>query len=249
MTIDRDLWARRTFRIWPTWPCPNCAGQLELSKPTLQTKESAPSLSERHEPWWDAEVHLEKRFAALLICNRCREVVSVSGVGSVQEHYTEDGDDRDWFEYFTPEFFTPAPPIFRVPAKCPKLVEQEVNRAFKLYWADLGSSANALRSATECIMDDFKIAKSLGSLHNRIEAFKRKNGEAADVLKAIKWIGNDGSHSVRRLTAGNLLDGFVLFEHVLDLLYVGTAQKIKATVRMINKRKGIAPKRSSKVPF
>ncbi len=56
---------------------------------------------------------------------------------------------------------------------------------------------------------------------------------------AIKWIGDEGSHA-RNLTYKDLLQGFELFEHALDILYVRRDIKLKKAVKSINRRKGIA---------
>lgn len=152
---------------------------------------------------------------------------------------------------FVPRFFVEAPPIFSIPDQCPNVVIRELGQAFALVWADVGSSGNRLRSAVEALLDDQKVPRRKLNktkrkmrplnLHERINEFRKKQPEAADLLEAVKWLGNAGSHaSLMKLSWDDLLDGFELFEHVIDLIYVGRAEKMKRRAKKINKQKGPA---------
>ena len=77
------------------------------------------------------------------------------------------------------------------------------------------------------------------SLHARIEKFKQTDTRSAEYLSAIKWIGNAGSHAnVDELSRDDLLSGFELFEHVLELLYLKREKHLKKLARDINLRRG-----------
>ena len=76
------------------------------------------------------------------------------------------------------------------------------------------------------------------SLHARIEEFRRKFPNEADMLMAIKWIGNSGSHASEKLTKDDTLDGFEILEHVIHKLFETETKRIKKLTKIINKKKG-----------
>lgn len=77
----------------------------------------------------------------------------------------------------------------------------------------------------ELLMDAHKIHKTAISrkpgklrsrltLHKRIELFKKKNQKVGEILEAIKWIGNKGSHADKQLLVNETMDAYELLEHV-----------------------------------
>ena len=67
--------------------------------------------------------------------------------------------------------------------------------------------------------------------------------EAAKSLEAVKWLGNVGSHAnLDSLTIDDLLDGFDLFEHTIERVYVRRAEDLRKMAARINKQKGKRPK-------
>ncbi len=77
------------------------------------------------------------------------------------------------------------------------------------------------------------------TLHARIEASQKIDKENGDILLAIKWLGNSGSHP-GAITRGDVLDAFDMLELVLDNLYGTTKATIMKKVRAVNKKKGPA---------
>ena len=76
-------------------------------------------------------------------------------------------------------------------------------------------------------------------LHTRITDFKNQNSDAADLLLAVKWLGNSGSHAdVATLTRDDMLDGMELLERALHLVYDDTAKRLAKLARDINRRRG-----------
>jgi hypothetical protein len=65
---------------------------------------------------------------------------------------------------------------------------------------------------------------------------------------AIKWLGNEGSHEgVGELKTDDLLDGFELFEHVIDQVCTKRTEKLKRLAANINRRKGSVRRKRRKV--
>lgn len=71
------------------------------------------------------------------------------------------------------------------------------------------------------------------SLHRRIEEYKRINTEIADYLLAIKWIGNEGSHT-RKLGKIDILETYELLEFSLDKLFDNKENKMKKLSKEIS---------------
>lgn len=63
------------------------------------------------------------------------------------------------------------------------------------------------------------------ALHDRIEMFRVTNPDAAELLSAVKLLGNVGSHG-DELAKGDLLDAYEVIEHVIDTLYSTRAARV-----------------------
>lgn len=59
----------------------------------------------------------------------------------------------------------------------------------------------------------------------------KKNGQLADKLMAIKWVGNAGSHA-DVVAENDLLDAYDILCFVLDELYVKRSKRIGALARL-----------------
>lgn len=74
------------------------------------------------------------------------------------------------------------------------------------------------------------------SLHNRIEEFKKKSSALADLLMAIKWLGNAGSH-ITAITSNDILDAYEMMEHLLAEIYDPPAKNLAKLAKQINQSK------------
>jgi hypothetical protein len=111
-----------------------------------------------------------------------------------------------------------------------------------LVWPSAEAAGNQLRQAVEALMDDAGISAldSKGKripLHDRIVAFDKTDKENGQVLLAVKWLGNSGSHP-GGLTREDVLDAFDMIEFVLENLYGTTKKELLAKVAAINAQKG-----------
>ncbi len=258
MAIVRDLW-KVTFSTIPCWPCPSCQSSvIVLIQDSFHHLETKRSIS--LQAWVHSEpTQIEERFSALMQCQNenCGEVVSIGGnVVTVEDHNDEE-QTLNWSEVYEPKFLLPAPKIFPIIDSCPDAVKIELERTFGLFWFDNGASANGLRTAIEALLNDLKIARTVINkkrarkelnLHARIEKLGFKNKEAAELLMAIKWLGNTGSHLAdSAIPRDELLKGFDLFQGVLEMIYEKRAAQLKKIAKTITKRKGRFPKKSRRV--
>jgi hypothetical protein len=247
---------------WPDMPCPACnLGGLEIKsdKPIIDEQLHLSRWEQDEHPDWEPD-WIRGYFHGVLRCAReaCKEVVVVSGKYRVD---VVDGGPHEWQgdqygDYFRVMYFIPALPLVRANEKFPESVLKLIDAGSAVLWTDPGSAANRVRSAIEELLTLQRVPKSFVdkkgkrqriSLHGRIEQFakvKPKYADAAEVLKAVKYIGNDGSHG-DGLEVGDVLDGVELLNHALELIYDTSAADLKRKAAQINKRKGVPRKRTA----
>jgi hypothetical protein len=235
----------------PDWYCPTCnAGVLKCDSKNIKTFESASSLSvkghDAWEPFWMSGI-----FIGLLKCSNssCNETVAITGYYKTNEDHEFDSvnDRYDLIvsQLLTPTSFNPPLHFFKINKNIPESINKVIISAFNIYWIDISSCANKIRVVVELIMDNLKVPKTFiqsrkrkgYTLHKRIELFKVNNPEQADLLMAIKWIGNIGSHTSDDITKDDILDAFEILNHVTTNLYDKEADRIKKLTKTINKRK------------
>ncbi len=257
--MDKLKWYTITFTedSIPPLQCPHCyKGVLKLITKNFIIQETKASEIASKDDFWDPEFS-DYIFSGLLVCSSCEEYVAVLGTGRLNSanHYDRISEtlDNEYFKVLTPLFFYPALHIFQIPSVCPKDIREEVVQSFPLFWTDLAACANRIRTSVEVIMSQQGVPKTKKvetgrrrfTLHQRIELFKIKNPEVAELFLAIKWIGNKGSH-LGKLDRGDILNAYELLEHSINKLFDKSEQRIKRLSEKINKRKGVGRKR---VPF
>lgn len=214
--------------------------------------ESGPSERMRREDAWDPD-WIENRFSGHLKCNSkgCGEICSISGLSGIDYDQEYDEEEGGWtqvyVDYYQPRSISPAPHIFPISKSWPPAVKTELESAFALFWADLDSCANKLRSAVEALLTERGVPKYTQpvkgkrraqlNLHTRIERFKATESETSELLMAIKWIGNHGSHDGEGLKREDILTAAELMEDALVRLYTPHTDTVKRA-KAINKRRG-----------
>jgi hypothetical protein len=124
---------------------------------------------------YDPGIHYEGRFSCLMKCSHCQESVAVAGV-SFNEFSHMSGQEPLFALALSPRYFSPSPDLFRLPAKCPEEIVQQVRSAFSLYWCDKHSCLNRLRGVVELILTEMEIdrltekdgRRTVIPLHSRI---------------------------------------------------------------------------------
>lgn len=245
MTVDRSLYQTSYYTL-PEWLCPTCGkGHLLVDPKAFLNIEAGPSKQAHKHEEWDPE-WIERRFAGLLECNfaMCGERVAIFGNVSVEEQHEQnyDGDwEQSFPERFHPRGLTPAPLPINPPTDTPDNVKTALGEAAGLLWQSAEGAANQIRQAVEYLMDEQGVTKSTPgaflSLHNRIKEFEKKDASNAEILLAVKWLGNSGSHA-GGLTREDLFDAFDMVELVLVALYDSSYAQIMAKVKAVNTQKG-----------
>lgn len=234
--MKERLWITSfTRESFPRYRCPTCEnGWVSFAKDSLQNR------LPQYQREWEAMDGFDfewqsMRFSCTLVCNieECGEVVNVHGDTSYEDDLDEDGDHRI-ITILRIRSMYPAPPIIPVADDVPPMMKRELRTAFQLYWVDRGSCANKLRVVVELLMDHLNIPKhklknggdaanpedySFVPLGKRIEEFiaQAGNNVHADVLDALRVIGNVGSHT-QAPGKSDLIDAFDLLQHLLNEL-------------------------------
>lgn len=251
MGVSKSDWSG-SFIDLPAWTCPACQqGRYRVVPKTKVYVETGDSLRNHRHLDWDPTWHRD-RFTWIMRCDNpaCGEVATVCGESADTEFYEDPELGSVLGPKHTVVFIHPAPFPFPIGAKIPEDVRLLIQAAATLIWINPEGSANKLRQATEKLLLKQKVKaftidknrkRKAITLHDRLVDFKINHNKAkeADILLAVKWLGNAGSH-IGGITLEDVLGGFEMFEHVLDSLYVGSSEKIIATARRINSRKGPA---------
>lgn len=246
MTIDRELWTK-PFMIEnpPNWICPRCRRGILRPVEGSFLSENTGAIDEDESKYGgrlETDIY-SFHFGITLRCNNqeCHELVISCGEGWAEPYLTEKGE-QEWHELFLPEYFYPPLLIFPIPVECPASVLSRAKASFKLFFADPPAAANYVRKAVEEILTiegvrrySAKGKRKPINLHDRIKAFEKDGPEIAKKLLALKWLGNEGSHS-DTLTKEDIMDAYEILEATLDELYVGYRVSIDKKVAEINKR-------------
>lgn len=250
----------------PDWVCPTCRkGILRIKEGSFHKEERRHSKDRSH-PAWDPE-WIEFVYSCLLVCTsgQCKEVVSSTGVGSVEASFEFDEDtgivQDDYEERFSPKYFEPHLNFLEIPEKCPKTVSGPLCESFQLFFSSPSAAANCVRTAIEALFTEIGVKRfntvsgqrRFISLHQRIDLLPPRYAHLKDFILAIKWLGNVGSHANGNrkgaITLDDVIDSFELTEHVLLEIYAPKTKRLTRLAKKINQNKGPVAVRRVKSSF
>jgi len=250
--MDRKLY-KLPFRKGypPHWLCPTCGkGILKIKADTFNSVETSGSKKARGHEEWDPQ-WIEYVYSYLLVCSNeaCKGVVANSGEGFVDVDFDYDDNGQpvqNWFDFFRPKYFHPHLKLFSLPTGAPKDVVEEINQSFELFFCNPPSASNHIRIALENLLTYMKVKryetkngkKFFLNLHRRIDLIPAKYQSLKDFCLAIKWLGNAGSHSDKKITLDDVMDAYEIMDEMLRELLDKKQEHIKKLVKTINKKKG-----------
>ncbi len=226
-------------RVPRSYKCSSCdGGALDFLPNSFSYQETKRSAQSHQEDWWEIEM-VEFVFSGILVCESCDEKYAVSGIGAVEDDFDEDYG-HCVSNYFIPKHFTPEIHLFKIAPKTPDEIRNIITSSFSLAWSDFSAAANKLRIALEFIVDSLiDESKEHESLGRKIQKIPDENSRIREMINAIKWLGNEASHS-STLKECDLAFAYEAMENILNLLYPDTA-KIDCLLKhtsIINKMKG-----------
>lgn len=255
MTLDPALTALAAEveddSSWPRPLCPLCGvGHLQFGKP--QEVESPLSRDMRSHEAWDPD-WIFGTFSVTAECgnSNCRQIVHAVGTSRVNVA-SNLVDEYRYSTYYRVSYLNPPLVLMRLPKTAPNEVSDGIERASALLFTDPGFTATAVRATVERFMTSEGVSAErpgggFRNLHARIEDWRSQGDSTragvAELLLAVKWIGNAGSHEVTQLTVKDVLDGVEILDEAFHRLWVGPA--IDARAQDINSAKG--PRRSSPI--
>ncbi|WP_439565372.1 DUF4145 domain-containing protein [Microcella sp.] len=153
-------------------------------------------------------------------------------------------DTPAYSSYYTVTHLHPPVLMMPIPWSAPDEVREGVLRASRVLFADPGLAATALRATVERFLTSQGIASTRPSgqfrnAHERINEWRDadpKRPPVADLLFAVKWLGNAGTHEDSDLTTIEVLDGARVLDEAFHRLFTGP--DIDAHAQTINAAKG-----------
>jgi hypothetical protein len=245
MPVKRNLLKEPLKRDEPLgWHCPTCdGGYLEQKRESFYKWETSESRQANDHDEWEPEWN-RYRFTMLLSCNNplCHEPVVVTGESRIEIFQTA-WDSHEAIDYLYPTHVSPSPLLIPIAENYPEEVSAELRLSFVASWSDFSSAGNHIRTAVERLLDHLGVAKeSLGkdgwpfrlSLDARISKTPK---EISSHLRAIKWIGNQASHSAE-LTRNDIFNALDIIDTILEHLFNDHGKQVKELVEAINKARG-----------
>lgn len=242
-----------TVEAPPDWICPTCCKAPLRIKPDTFSVEEQRYSRDHSPPVWEP-AWIKYVYSCLMVCSndRCKEVVASSGIGSVDYVWHQEDEEvpeGTYTDFFRPKFFQPHLKFFPLPTDCPESVVKPLEESFTLFFSAPAAALHNVRIAIECLLTELKIRRfdsSRGgrrfvSLHQRIELLPQKYEVLKDLILAIKWLGNAGSHEgAAEVTMDDVIDSYELMEHILQEVYAPKLTKLHKLAKKVNKKKGPA---------
>jgi hypothetical protein len=139
-----------------------------------------------------------------------------------------------------PTHIRPTLSLFNIPESINAQIKEKIMLSFDHFWYDLDACANKIRQALELMVKEF--GGKGDTLHSQIKSLDLNLGaDNINSLIALKWIGNDGSHSSNPFTKEEILDTYEIFVHTINKLYPDNSANeiIESKINKINQNKGI----------
>lgn len=200
----------------------------------------------RDHPNWEPQ-HERYVYTCMFMCNNrfCEAVFTNTGQAEHEfDEFYFNGEVKHTSEILChPLFFHPPLKLMRIPSNVPDKVISKLIESFSVYFASQYAAINSARSVVELILDHLNIDRISTknkrlNLHQRIELLPNEYAEIGELLLAIKWIGNAGSHPDEGLLHCDVLDGYEFLEHVLETLFEKKKETLLARAKLINLQKG-----------
>ncbi|NNS10190.1 DUF4145 domain-containing protein [Erwinia sp. JH02] len=227
----------------PHWRCPTCYNEsLEIVPGSFFKEETSETRLSKGEVWFEYD-HYEMVFSCLLRCSRkaCMEAVAITGKGWVDCDMDYESDTLNFVERFRASTFHPPLPVFIPRADCPDPVRQQLKEISALLAAHPSAAINTMRTVLEMLLDELKVPREVTrigkdpltlTLHRRIDVHPAILGGYGDAFMALKWLGNQGSHSDRRIRQSHIEGDCTVLDDLIQQIYrpVSAVPAIVATL-------------------
>lgn len=181
-------------------------------------------------------------FADVLVCNNniCEGLAAISGDFRIDT----DCDNQTLYsetEYeYSVSYFSPSPHFIILNESLPDEIKKLCQSAFDLYWVDIHSCANKIRTAVEmCLLQ--KSVPQEKNLHCWIGNIETQHFASADRIKnyafALKLVGNSGSHiDDKNLDHEDLLLSMELLEEIINQGFSNSDEYLNSAANTLNQK-------------
>jgi len=215
---------------FPKFRCPYCEQSFcsidNSLKINYNTEKSNQFAYEVGEP-----TDLEGHFSYKLICrnDNCKEALIVSGrTNVIEDGYDSAFDDSTGEAHDYPvykikhkiDFISFPINLISLPKNIDTNIKENLLSAFQLFWIDLNSCGNRLRTVIELFLDKLNIPA--GKLHNRIKNLEQESHEYHSfykILTASRLLGNECTHTYHSVERIDIIKLYTILEHLLSKYY------------------------------
>jgi len=248
----RELAAPFEDGFWPSIECPVCeSGVLAVPKKVDKPAEDDVPVEYR----WDVKSYedpmdIEGVFTMHLRCTKgsCAAVIAVSGDMFVDANQNHDPWDHasQWATFYRVRNFYPPVLVADYTDDVPVEVVDQLRRVGALVWMDAPAAMTAVRSAVEALMTAQGVSPTTptGGFRNldvRLDEFALTQPKMTKLLRAAKWVGNQGTHAASDATPKDVLDMVEYIEIALTALYEPDHADALARADRIHRAKGLVP--------
>jgi hypothetical protein len=250
MAIDPALSAlaanTESTEPWARPSCPNCrSGYIGFAEPSEdESHESAPHHGhEAFEPDW-----IRGTFVIRGQCENRECQLAVHGTGDYFVDYSTQQVDFDspgplYSSYYKLTHLHPPMLLMPIPKSAPEEIREGVLRASRVLFADPGLAATALRATVERFLTAEGVtggpSGKFQTADVRIKQWSAQDPSrlaVANLLLAVKWLGNAGTHEDADLTTTEVLEGAAMLDEAFHRVYTGP--DLDARAQVINTAKG-----------
>ncbi|CQJ26388.1 DUF4145 domain-containing protein [Yersinia enterocolitica] len=211
----------------PDWRCPACARPtLELVPDSFKMHRTARAHHQNDRDEGFCPDDDEDIFSCLLLCNRtnCLQPVAVSGDGYYDREYVGPSSyDYEYFSVLRPRHFYPPLTLFTPCDSYPERIKTQLLELSAQLPGHPQAAINALRTTLEMVLDDFNIPREKHgrylSLDKRISLIPTTHQYVEAGFRAMKWLGNTGSHNLREVSEEDIEGACIMLDDFLLRIY------------------------------
>ncbi len=212
----------------PDWPCPACSrATLELIPESFYTQRTARAIKEHAKREGFGPEDEEMVFSCQLRCNQklCQQPVAVSGDGYYEEDWSQSSSNYDlrYEAVYRPRHFYPPLSLFTCCDAYPEQIIAQLKELSAQLPGHPQAAINALRTTLELVLDTFEIPRIKNgrylSLDRRISCIPEPFKYVEDGFRAMKWLGNTGSHNLKPVSSEDIEGACIMLDDFLLRIY------------------------------
>jgi len=243
--MNKNIGKVLKFDDYVVYDCPYCGDTtLTFDNESFIFQETASSQQNSKKHMNTDPDDIKYKFTGWLKCNNnlCNEAVSCLGDAFINSDIEEKNGKLQLIchRYYRPIIFFPSLKYIHLPSKCSSEVSSSLEEAFQLTLLSPNAAANKIRIAVEYLLTNIR-AKEEKTLDSRIRAAYKDEKISAnlrDLLLAVKWLGNDGSHANTTLSIDDIFFAYSMIEKVFEEIYP-IDNLFQKNVQEILKNKGV----------